>query len=223
MKADNLPDVDILDGDITDSTLEVANRRPANLDEQFGVDADYSYKFTFYLQNTSFTEVGHINYYINFVDIVEPSNFQNTGPLEDFVRVRVYDTVFTGTTISHNLVGTYARQSHRAFPDNGNEDITKNPVREENKGKCTSFINDFGDNPRDMVVMTNTIDIQPREVRRYSVIIWLEGHDPDCDGENPEGAKLTLGMGFTTDELNSSWTSSALSTGTDSTKFVESK
>ncbi|MCQ2799920.1 MAG: hypothetical protein MJ228_04075 [Bacilli bacterium] len=221
MKADNLPDADILDGDITDSTLEVVNRRPANLDAQFGVDADYSYKYTFYLQNTSFTEVGHINYYINFVDIVEPSNFQNTGPLEDFVRVRVYDTVFTGTTISHNLVGTYARESHRAFPDNGNEFITKNAVKDENKGKCTNFINDHTGNPRDMVVMTNTVDIQPREVRRYSVIIWLEGHDPDCDGENPEGAKLTLGMGFTTDDLNSSWISSSTTTS-DSTSYVES-
>jgi len=223
MKADSLPSVDILDGDVTDASIDVVNRRPANLDEQFGVDADYSYKYTFYLQNTSFTEVGHINYYINFTDIIQPSNYKNTCSLEDFIRVRVYDTVFTGTTVSHNLVGTYARQSHRAFPDNGNELITKDAVNEENKGYCTSFINDFGDNPKDMVVMTNSVDIQPRECRRYSVIIWLEGHDPDCDGENPEGAKLTLGMGFTTDELNSSWTSSALSTSGDSTISVESK
>lgn len=224
MKADNLPSADIIDGDVADESLDVVNRRPVNLDEQFGVGADYSYKYTFYLQNTSFTEVGHINYYINFVDIVQPSNYQYTCGLEDFIRVRVYDTVFTTgqDSASHNLVGTYARQSHRAFPDNGNELITKNAVNPENQGYCTSFINDFTDDPRNMVVMTNSVDIQPREVRRYSVIIWLEGHDPDCDGENPEGAKLTLGMNFTTDDLDSAWTSSALSTTSDSTNSVES-
>lgn len=214
MKADDLPTEDVIDADIADGSLDVINPKPDGLENEFGHGGDYSYKFTFYLQNTSFTEIGQVNYYIDFTSMVSPSNYENTGALEDFLRVRVYDTVYSSTTVSHDLVGTYGRQSHRAFPDNGDEPITKNPEREENKGNCKSFLNDFSSNPMDMIIMTNHVEIQPREIRRYTVVMWLEGHDRDCEGENPVGASLALAMHFTTEELNSQWTNSSVTAST---------
>lgn len=205
MSADDLPLVDEIDPDIGDGTLNLANPKKAD-DGTSGANYDYSYRYTFYLNNTSPTTVAKANYYINFSSIIEPTNLSDSAALEDIMRVRVYDSKYIDGSVEHNCVGTYARKA-KTFSANGTnaEPITDNPKRDENKGYCTNFLNDTNDDPLALIVMKNETELQPKEIRRYTVIMWLEGTDADCEGENPQGGSLTMAMHFSTEDLTSSW------------------
>lgn len=205
MQAEDLPDEDTIDPDIGDGTVNLANPKKAD-DGYFGANYDYSYRYTFYLNNTSNYEVAKANYYINFTSIVEPTNLARSAALEDILRVRVYDSRYIEGAVEHNCVGTFARKA-KTFSANGTnaEPITSNPQREVNKGYCTNFLNDYQDDPLALIVMKNETELQPKEIRRYTVVIWLEGNDADCEGENPTGGSLTMAMHFTTEELTTSW------------------
>lgn len=209
MQADDLPAVDEIDPDIGDGTLNLANPKKAD-NEGFGNNYDYSYRYTFYLNNTSPYEVAKANYYINFNSIIEPTNLKDSAALEDIIRVRVYDSRYIDGAVEHNCVGTFARKA-KTFSANGTnaEPITSNPTRDENKGYCTNFLNDINDDPLALIVMKNETELQPKEIRRYTVVIWLEGNDVDCEGENPKGGSLTMAMHFTTEALTTSWADEA--------------
>ena len=212
MCADDLAAEDYLDKDITDETVVLPSRPAAVSPDEYS--QDYSFKYTFYLRNSSPTEMAKANYYIDFASITEPTNVDASCSIEDIVRVRVYDSHFEDESIEHSMVGTYARKA-KNFSTNGanNELITgttgndrgykaKNP---ENQGYCTNFLNDDGNDPLAMIVMKNETYLLPREIRRFTVVIWLEGFDADCVGENPVGAALTLSMHFTSESLTQSW------------------
>lgn len=213
MQADDLPDVDTIDPDIGDGTVNLANPQKATTGD-FGVNYDYSFRYTFYLNNTSPTEYAKANYYINFNSIIEPTNLSKSAALEDILRVRVYDSKYIDGDVEHRCVGTFARKA-KTFSVNGSnaEPITSNPKREENKGYCTNFLNDYTDDPLALIVMKNETELQPKEIRRYTVVVWLEGNDADCEGENPIGGSLTMAMHFTTDDLTTSWAGEGSSKG----------
>ncbi len=211
MCADDLMEEDYLDKDVADDSVILGSRKAYDPNEY---SQDYSFKYTFYLRNSSMTEMAKANYYIDFSSITEPTNVNASCSIEDIVRVRVYDSHFDEETLKHDMVGTYARKA-KNFSANGsnNELITGTSEttngytakREENKGYCTNFLNDDGSDPLAMIVMKNETYLQPREIRRFTVVIWLEGFDIDCVGENPVGAALTMAMHFTSESLTQSW------------------
>lgn len=211
MCADDLLEEDFLDADIADESVLLGSRNNAPTTEN---TQDYSFKYTFYLRNSSPSEMAKANYYIDFSSITEPSNVDASCSIEDIVRVRVYDSHFDEETLKHECVGTYARRA-KSFSTNAsnNELITGTSEttngytakREENKGYCTNFLNDDGSDPLAMIVMKNETYLMPREIRRFTVVIWLEGFDADCVGENPVGSALTMSMHFTSENLTQSW------------------
>ena len=223
MCADELLEEDFLDADVTDDSVLLPRRQQAVSPDDY--NQDYSFKYTFYLSNTSMTEVAKANYYIDFSSITEPTNVNASCSIEDIVRVRVYDSHFEEETLTHNLVGTYARKA-KNFSNTGsnNELITGTPgsathgyqaKKEENKGYCTNFLNDDGSDPLAMIVMKNETTLEPREIRRFTVVIWLEGFDSDCVGENPVGSALTMAMHFTSESLTQSWAKESTPTSVD--------
>ena len=214
MCADDLADEDTIDKDITDDTVVLPSRPAAHDPSEFS--QDYSFKYTFYLRNSSPSEMAKANYYIDFSSITEPTNVEASCSIEDIVRVRVYDSHFDDETLEHSMVGTYARKA-KNFSTNGsnNELITGTTgsdrgykaKKEENKGYCTNFLNDDGSDPLAMIVMKNETYLMPYEIRRFTIVIWLEGFDADCVGQNPIGSALTLSMHFTSESLTQSWAS----------------
>ena len=213
MCADDLAAEDYLDKDITDDTV-LLPKRPAALDPS-EYSQDYSFKYTFYLRNSSPSEVAKANYYIDFSSITEPTNVEASCSIEDIVRVRVYDSHFDEETLEHSMVGTYARKAKNFSTNGSNNELITGTTTEndrgykaknkENEGYCTNFLNDDGSDPLAMVVMKNETYLEPREIRRFTVVIWLEGFDPDCMGENPIGSAVTLSMHFTSESLTQSW------------------
>lgn len=229
MCADDLAEEDFLDADITDDSVILPRRQQVYDPTEY--NQDYSFKYTFYLRNSSPTEVARANYYIDFTSITEPTNVNASCSIEDIVRVRVYDSHYEDETLEHSMVGTYARKA-RNFSDNGsnNELITGTPdgathgykaKNAENKGYCTNFLNDDGSDPLGMIVMKNETNLQPREIRRFTIVIWLEGFDNDCAGENPVGSALTMAMHFTSESLTQSWAKESTPTAENTNSVSE--
>ena len=46
----------------------------------------------------------------------------------------------------------------------------------------------------DVVTTIPDLNFQPNEAKRYTLVAWLEGADPQAQGEAPEGANLKLGV-----------------------------
>ena len=211
MCADDLMEEDYLDKDVADESVILGSRKALDPNEY---NQDYSFKYTFYLRNSSMSEMAKANYYIDFSSITEPTNTDASCAIEDIVRVRVYDSHFDEDVLKHDMVGTYARKAKNFSQNASNNELitgtseTTNGYtakRDENKGYCTNFLNDDGNDPLAMIVMKNETYLEPREIRRFTVVIWLEGFDTDCVGENPVGAALTMAMHFTSESLTQSW------------------
>lgn len=38
------------------------------------------------------------------------------------------------------------------------------------------------------------LDLKPGDIHRYTLLYWLEGDDPECEGQKPLGSKIRLGV-----------------------------
>ena len=75
---------------------------------------------------------------------------------------------------------TYAKKSARDIP----EDNT------------TPFLEDR------LVALDNNYDLQPGEVDKYTVVLWIEGSDPECN-YNILGGEIKVSMNFNSEHVES--------------------
>ncbi len=121
-------------------------------------------------------------------------------PIEEYIRVRLYENV-VGETVTHNY-RTFAKTTNYTIYDNYNNRVngecignglsvapyTCSASKPENSQRAEVF-----QTSSDIVDYTFT-DLYPEIVIRYTIVIWLEGDDPDCTYLPPTGASLEFGM-----------------------------
>lgn len=195
---------DILDSEDTDylegaqySTLEDEQKKvnPTSLD---------FFKYTFYVKN-----VGDVTAMYNLkINIVESTPDSETGKryLDDMLRVAVYENDEGGAEVTHNSK-VYAKSSTRPSKDengetirdeNGNaiyrEYISVSKEKENDNNHCYGLAEEFELDNR--VVTLQVKNFEHDEIKRYTILTWLEGEDPESDNNKsaPEGAKLKLGV-----------------------------
>lgn len=163
------------------------------------------FKYTFYVGNIG-SKTAQYNMKINLIECTQSTD--GTGrTLDDTLRVMVYenDVDDTNNTGVHNL-DVYAKESTRRgnVDKDGNgtyrEFISTSPVRttegfveDENHPLAISFESD------------KTIKTYSRggfhagQIRRYTLVSWLEGEDQDSGNKTgaPVGATLKLGVEIT--------------------------
>ena len=195
-KFDNLPiftlwsSVDIQNHDQVDSEttdyLDIAT-------EGVGSDSStcYFFKHTFYLKNNGVVTCGY-KFTIRLSDNVAPAGAKYD--LSDILRVRLYENVDDD---AHEYVN-YARHKLQNTPvweeEPYRECVSVNPRSElwdtldEKEKFATSFVSDT-------VVLEKTVDnYKPGDITRYTVVFWLEGEDPQCDGSMPTNGSIKLGV-----------------------------
>jgi hypothetical protein len=52
-----------------------------------------------------------------------------------------------------------------------------------------------------IVARENFVKFEPGQVKKFSVVMWLEGYDPDTD-DDVLGGRIKLQMNFSIDGLN---------------------
>ncbi len=216
--ADMLPSASILDADITTENYdEVMNAKKqaaaktANLVESSTESNEGVYfNYTFYLRNISKEEVSY-SIKMAATTVTEPSNLYdasnelNSVPLEKFIRIRVYENVysFDGVSTTHNQK-TYAYPATRTgtrLPEYVSDPASENP---ESSATCINF-SDVDSHL--FTVFNDAYKSLPGEsIVRYSVVMWFEGFDPDTENvkEMPKDGALAFGIDINGQKARSS-------------------
>lgn len=196
--ADALPSehsvLDALDGNVTNGTKTNA------LDGNKLYDTYMNYAF--FLKNTTNRDIEFM-VSLNIDDVVRT---EGAVSLIDILRIRLYTNIVTAdpSEATHDFE-TYAMASTSySLNDDGSKDWRepisqfnmtdgkKDPSvcrQEANKGFATEFISDNA-------AFQKISGLKPNEVVRYSIVMWLEGYDADCKGQEPSNSSMTLSMTF---------------------------
>lgn len=195
-----LPLENILDNQDTDylysanykTTEDEANKNPSSIN---------FFKYTFFIKN-----IGEITAKYSFkLNIV-----QNTGgvskneagrefeaKLDDTLRVAVYEND-VGDTVTHNST-VYAKRSATANRDEEDKVTYKEYIsipksKEDGNNYCYGFAEEFESDTR--IASRSVTNFKHGDIKRYTIITWLEGEDPQSDNnyEAPKGATIKLGV-----------------------------
>ena len=163
------------------------------------------FKYTFYVGNLG-SKAAQYNMKINLIECTQSTD--GTGrTLDDTLRVMVYenDVNDTDNTGEHN-VDVYAKESTRR----GNVDIEGEPTYREfisssPKRTDKGFVEDENHPLATSFESEKTIKTYVRggfyagQIRRYTLVSWLEGEDQDSANKasEPVGATLKLGVEIT--------------------------
>lgn len=166
----------------------------AIIDDDTGEAKSLNYfKYTFYVKN-----VGHIAAkYSLKINITDNKAGEGGRTLDDTLRVMLYENDAYEND-SHNKV-VYAKKAavHRIDED-GNANFQEPiSISEEDATESEPFMGyaEMFESPN--VVTTLTVsNFKPDEIRRYTIVNWLEGYDPQSNNYSapPKGARIKLGV-----------------------------
>lgn len=138
-------------------------------------------KYTFFITNTGNTSATY-DFSLNFLDNEDGSNVDNQA-IKDIMRVKLYSNTDSD---SHNAT-IYANKGKNVKVVDGQETFNEY-VSDTNKQLCTNFADE------DTVLKFKYENFKPDEQIRYTVLIWLEGSDPECTGTPASDTKVRLGI-----------------------------
>lgn len=138
-------------------------------------------KYTFFITNTG-TTLATYDFSLNFLDNEDGSNVDNQA-IKDIMRVKLYSNTDSD---SHNAT-IYANKGKNVKVVDGQETFNEY-VSDTNKQLCTNFADE------DTVLKFKYENFKPGEQIRYTVLIWLEGSDPECTGTPASDTKVRLGI-----------------------------
>ena len=167
-----------------------------NYDEETGKpDSMFFVKYTFYVTNLSPT-IARYNLSIKLSDRKKSEDGTNRT-LDDTLRVMVYEndpsipdshnyTVFAEAAAEYNYdsEGNKTRKEFiSSYPEDSNKEDDQHPLAE------TFLVGET-------IVKYTVSNFKKGDIKRYTLVLWLEGEDPQSDNskEIPEGASLKLGV-----------------------------
>lgn len=191
----NLPGDDVLDNEQTPATYGV-NKDPETGDE---VSMNY-FKYTFYIRNSG-EKTAQFNMSINFEDRSK-SDDGSERMLDDTLRVMLYENdVIDGQEDTHTKY-IYAKESAEYNIDMEGNKVLKEFVSSypyENKEDKNHPLVDESFVSGSTVAKISAKNFKKGDIKRYTLVVWLEGEDPQStnDKESPVGASLKLGIQVT--------------------------
>ena len=157
--------------------------------------------YTFYLENTSLEEKQNYTFYLSLDAYSSPTNAA-VSPYA-YLRTVVYTSEEDGSAVTHTVFAAPndLGQGTAEGPEDTRECIStyseskggtiRTPIyKDEGNGYCTNF----GAKLEEIVRMDEVLE--PAQVRRYTILTYFEGNDPDCYGSYPENAGITLTAHF---------------------------
>lgn len=152
------------------------------------------FKYTFYVKNVGSKNAAY-NLKINIDDRTRSNDDTERG-LDDTLRVMVFENNPNEDT--HNYL-VYAKKAYENNINLENKEVAQefisNPDWDKRKETEEYRLAEvFKDNKTVAEYTVSNFDSQ--EMKRYTVVIWLDGNDPQSkpDTEYPEGATLKLGV-----------------------------
>ena len=185
----NLPEASEIDNELSDCLYGAVPDGKGNSVLKY-------FKTTFYVQNTGDVNADY-DVKINITKN-EPGTTSKGGLiyLDTILRVMVYEN--NADSEEHNY-SVYARK--RSTPNSSTEDA--DIFKEYTSYSDENVLRKYGDNlpylaemfETDHTVATlSTKGFTKGEIKRYTIVTWLEGEDIDAQGNPPKGGNLKLGV-----------------------------
>ena len=181
---------DFLDNEDT----PVLNDNAIVRDEKGNLESIYFVKYTFFIRNVG-NSIARYNLSINITDS-QKSNDGTNRYVDDTLRIMVYENDATNKG-AHDFK-VFAKESDQYnYDKDGNrtmrEFVATVPEDHKESDKCPlaeSFIS------ASVAAKYEVGNFAKNDVKRYTLVVWLKGEDPDTDNsdEPPEGATLKLGV-----------------------------
>ena len=190
----NLPPVDILDNE--DTPYDYGK----SISELSGEETLHYFKYTFYIKNVGST-IAQYNMSIK-VEERSKSNDGSERMLDDTLRVMVFENDPTLKEQTHDYK-VYAKPSYEVNYNSSGDRTYQEFVSEydpytnkedDDHPLAESFLADGK-----TVAKYSVNNFGKSEIMRYTLVIWLEGADPDSDNtkNTPVGASMKLGVEIT--------------------------
>ena len=180
-----LPDATILDNEETPYTYG-GIRNPETGD----VTSLNYFKYTFFVKNVG----SNIAQYKISYNITENKPASDGRTLDDTVRIAIYDS--SSDPDEHKLVDVFAKEAAEV-----NYKADGTPTMQEFIAEHPYDDTEDEDHPlagkfKSSEVVTDYIvpKFAPNDMRRITLVVWLEGYDRQSIGEPPQGASLKLGV-----------------------------
>ena len=153
------------------------------------------FKYTFYVKNTG-TTTARYNFNVNIIENT-PDTETGTRYLDNVLRIAIFESNPNSDEVVEPKV--YAKES-TIYKDLGDGQGTYQEY------VSTSLANANEDNPfygyaekfesADRVTTIRVSDFKQDDIKRYTIVTWLEGEDPESDHrkEAPKGAKIKIGV-----------------------------
>ena len=185
----DLPSADVLDNEITSYN----DARAIGLDEKGNKDCMYYVKYTFYVRNTG-SMTAHYQLFLKLSDRNKTRDGTERS-LDDTLRVMFFENdassdehdykIYAKEAAGNNHLrnGDITNQEFVGWNSIGGQEDDKHPLAET----FTSA---------DVICTRDVANFKNGDVKRYTIVFWLEGEDPQSNtsDEAPEDAKLKLGV-----------------------------
>ena len=187
---------------ISDKAMIDSETTPSNYGKIVNEKGEYEslrfIKYTFYVTNVG-KSTAEYNLSVNITDRTE-SNDETPRSLDDTLRVMIFEN-------DPNDLNAEDPHKYRVFAKEAweyeNKDINGVVTNREFVSKPTYDLKEDKDHPlaesfisSKTVAKYNVQNFKQGDVRRYTIVLWLEGYDPQSkpDDEYPEGATIKLGV-----------------------------
>lgn len=183
--------------DIIDSRFTAYDYGSAEIDEATNQPTSLYYiKYTFFVKNIG-SNIVKYNFSVTLGDRAKSTD-GTERTLDDTLRVMVYDNDITTNT--HNFK-TYAKESPVFHIDKNNnqtfrEFLSSRPYDETTEDDEHPLVDESFKSGQTIVKYAVEKPLQREDIRRYTVVIWLEGEDKQSDPSKgiPDNASLKIGV-----------------------------
>lgn len=139
------------------------------------------FKYTFFVTNNGSSEAD----YDLTLNISNPTkSATNRFELDSVLRVRFYEN----KNLDEHHYTTYAKRSADPHIDENGQQSWKEQIAGDGSGYAEEFLS------TKVVLKSQVRNLLPGEQIRNTFVFWLEGLDPECQGEPPVNSALILGV-----------------------------
>lgn len=185
--------------DIDEANLDtdVGGEKSLTFDITDDQQAGLYFAYTFFVTNVG---DGPCFYYYG-IKINDESSGDNNELISDAMRIRMYENVYdedeTVETMSHDYID-YTRFNVESSDDeslsSGTQAYLEACEEEYDEGLLQYF------NNSDTIILSDneSTKLWPNEIIRYTLVIWIDGDDPDCQGDffdNNSGIRISTYIG----------------------------
>lgn len=154
----------------------------------------YFFKYTFYVKNTGATRAR----YVFSLNILENKPTQETTPryLDDTLRVMIFDHESGDDSHDYRVFAKATNKGNNYLKDGSktNREFVADPPKGVERVESDRYpLAELFAAP-DVIATYDVPDFGPNDIRRYTLVTWLEGSDPDSLGATPIGASIRLGV-----------------------------